>query len=194
MAKTNYLRALTALTAIAAAALVAVAFVAYSGAASAQGGNVNPPGDNNPTPPGGDPGNNPPPGGNPNEPNPNPPGGGAPTVVSTNPPDGATNVDPDASIKAKFSEKMKKSSINASTVRVDDTSCPGSDPNQPCPNPPAPEVSYNRKKTLKLIPGFVLQPNTEYRVTIDGGADGVKDKGGTSMAQDFNFRFTTGAG
>ena len=40
---------------------------------------------------------------------------GAPRVVSTVPPNGATGVDPNANIKAKFSEAMKARSINTST-------------------------------------------------------------------------------
>jgi hypothetical protein len=122
---------------------------------------------------------------------PDPPPGDSPTVISTFPTDGATNVDRDANIKAKFSEKMLKSTVNDGTVRVEQAvSGPGN------PDPPGGmTVKYNNKKKTAIVSqdrGFALQPNTEYRVTIEGGEEGVKDKAGNPMASDFTFTFTTG--
>jgi hypothetical protein len=43
-----------------------------------------------------------------------------------------------------------------------------------------------------------MNPNADYFVFVEGGGDGdmkaVKDKGGTPMASDYTFSFTTGTG
>jgi Bacterial Ig-like domain len=77
----------------------------------------------------------------------------------------------------------------------------------PCPNPIPATVSYNavtRDKTaFTLNPTSLLQPNTPYTAVVEGTADGdyevhpnaggaVKDSGGTAMATDYIWHFTTG--
>jgi methionine-rich copper-binding protein CopC len=115
---------------------------------------------------------------------------GAPTVVSTVPTSGATNVDPTANIKAKFSEAMKESSINTSTFYLLRVSCPAP--------PVAATVRYNADtKTAILDPTASLATNTEYTAVVEGTGDGdmkaLKDRGGTPLASDYTFSFTTGS-
>ena len=112
--------------------------------------------------------------------------GGSPTVISTSPKDGATNVDRDANIKAKFSEKMMKSSINGSTFVVQKSGLPI------CCG----DISYNKKKKTAIYnPNSSLEPLTQYTAIIEGAGDSdsfaVKDRAGNEMAQTFTWTFTT---
>jgi hypothetical protein len=57
-------------------------------------------------------------------------------------------------------------------------------------------VRYNADtKTAVLNPTEPLAPNTTYTATVEGTGDGdrvaVKDRGGTPMATDYTFSFTT---
>ena len=72
-----------------------------------------------------------------------------------------------------------------------------------CPTPIPATVSYNAgtntaipPNTAILNPSSTLQPNTPYTAVVEGTADGdyvaVKDTGGTPMATDYIFSFTTG--
>jgi hypothetical protein len=140
---------------------------------------------------------------------------GPPTVVSTVPTSGATNVDPTANIRAKFSEAMKERSINTTTFYLlqghftaanPPSSCtkppvpPSTTPVVgPCPAPVAATVRYNAdNRTAILNPTNPLLSGTEYTAVVEGTGDGdmkaVKDRGGTPMASDFIFSFTTGGG
>lgn len=132
---------------------------------------------------------------------------GTPTVVSTKPADGATNVDRDANIKVKFSEKMLKSSVGDPTVGLVQGNFDYDDLNydpETCPpticEPPsvALTTSYNaKKKSAKVNPTGRLAANTEYTVVVEGADDfdddAVKDKAGNEMARDHIWHFTTGA-
>ena len=137
---------------------------------------------------------------------------GPPTVVSTVPPTPAvttpptpppTGVDIDANIKAKFSEAMKARSINTSTFYLlpghftyEQLNCTASI----CPVLSArvdATVRYNDDtKTAVLNPTDPLASNTEYTAVVEGTGDGdmkaVKDRGGTPLATDYIFYFTTG--
>jgi hypothetical protein len=132
---------------------------------------------------------------------------GAPRVVRTVPPDGATGVDITANIKAKFSEAMKARSINESTFYLlqghfsydDINGCTGPGPLAvECPPVPvAATVRYNAEtRTAILDPTNPLLCSTEYTALVEGTGDGdmqaVKDRGGTPMATDYIFHFTTG--
>jgi Bacterial Ig-like domain len=127
----------------------------------------------------------------------------APRVVSTVPPNGTTGVALDANIKAKFSEAMKERSINTTTfylypghLTYDDLN--GCGPvGCRTPVPVAGTVRYNAdNKTAILDPTTALLCNTEYTALIEGTGDGdmvaFKDRGGTPMASDKIFYFTTG--
>jgi hypothetical protein len=66
----------------------------------------------------------------------------------------------------------------------------------PCPTPIPATVSYNAGTfTAILNPSSTLLPNTTYTAVVEGTADGdyvaVKDTGGTQMATDYIFHFTT---
>src|SRR5215216_2572978 len=66
----------------------------------------------------------------------------------------------------------------------------------PCPTPIPATVSYNAlTKTATLDPSSTLLPGTTYTAVVEGTADGdyvaVKDTGGTPMATDYIFHFTT---
>jgi Bacterial Ig-like domain len=133
---------------------------------------------------------------------------GPPTVVSTVPPTATpspTGVDPTANIKAKFSEAMKERSINTTTFYL----LPGGhftyaalNCTAECvalPPPVAATVRYNDDtKTAVLDPTAALAFNTRYTAVVEGTADGdmkaVKDRGGTPLATDYIFYFTTGGG
>jgi hypothetical protein len=133
---------------------------------------------------------------------------GAPSVVSTVPPNGATLVDRSANIKAKFSEAMKARSINTTTFYLlqghftaanPPLSCTTGTPpvTAACPAAITATVRYNDDtKTAILDPTNPLLCNTEYTAVAEGTGDGdmkaVKDRGGTPMASDYIFYFTTG--
>jgi hypothetical protein len=141
---------------------------------------------------------------------PPPPPGDIPTVIKTLPADNATNVDRDANIKAKLSEKMLKTTVNKNTVRLyeenltydnlnslDPPLCdPGPNPD-PGSNSQSAKVSYNAKKKLAVLnPEARLEAKTEYTALVDGAGDcdqlAAKDNGGTEMATDYIWHFTTG--
>jgi hypothetical protein len=142
-------------------------------------------------------------------------GAGAPTVVSTVPTSGATGADLTANIKAKFSEAMKVRSINTSTFYLLQGHFTAANPPSSCTTPPVPPsttpvtaacpapvaatVRYNADtKTAILNPTALLRHNTEYTAVVEGTGDGdmkaVKDRGGTPMATDYIFSFTTAGG
>jgi hypothetical protein len=123
---------------------------------------------------------------------------GPPTVVRTVPPADAMDVDPNANIKAKFSEAMKERSINTETFYLTVEGAPCAICLTTETRVPA-TVRYNDDtKTAILNPTSALQPNTEYTAVVEGTGDGdmkaVKDRGGTAMARDYTFSFTTGSG
>jgi Bacterial Ig-like domain len=121
-----------------------------------------------------------------------------------------TGVDPTANIKAKFSEAMKARSINTKTFYLlqghftaanPPSNCTTGTPlvTAACPAAITATVRYNADtKTAILDPTNPLVANTEYTAVIEGFGDGdhvaVKDRGGTPMARDYIFYFTTGGG
>ena len=144
----------------------------------------------------------------------------APTVVSTVPPTPVapalppTNVDGTANIKAKFSEAMKETSINTSTFYLLEGHFTAANPPASCTKPPVPPstipvtaacpaaiiatVRYNdATKTAVLDPTASLGSFKEYTAVVEGTGDGdmkaVKDRGGTPLAIDYIFYFTTGS-
>jgi Bacterial Ig-like domain len=121
-------------------------------------------------------------------------------------------VDPTANIKAKFSEAMKARSINTNTFYLLQGHFTAANPPASCTTPPVPPsttpvtaactaaipatVRYNDDtRTAILDPTSPLLLNTEYTAVIEGFGDGdhvaVKDRGGTPMAIDYIFYFTT---
>src|SRR5215213_8677903 len=141
------------------------------------------------------------------------------TVPSTTPP--PTGVDPNANITATFSEAMSTKSLGICNHCTSTSSSktfyllrgnftalsPTKNPPRfctntatgttaPCPDPIPATVSYNAgTNTAILNPSSTLLPNTTYTAVVEGTADGdkvaVKDTGGTPMATDYIFHFTT---
>ena len=135
---------------------------------------------------------------NPDEEPPPPPG--TPTVVKTTPADGRMGFDRDASIKARFSEKMKKSTVNRATFHIYWGNFTCEQVNSPS-NPPPPgfgtKVTYNDKKKIATLNPFVrLAAGTTYTVVVEGAGDddgfAVRDRAGSAMATGKIFHFTTG--
>lgn len=111
-----------------------------------------------------------------------------PLVVKTNPANEQTGVDRDANIRAKFLEKMDKSTINKKTIYLAEEGGSGVIPAK---------VSYNQKKKKVILdPKRRLKANTEYVATVEGARDGdehhVEDRDGISMQEDYVWSFTTG--
>src|SRR5215216_3733724 len=132
-----------------------------------------------------------------------------------------TGVDPNANITATFSEAMSTKSLGICNhctftsssktfylLRGNFTALsPTKNPPRfctntatgttaPCPTPIPATVSYNAgTNTATLNPSSTLVAGTTYTAVVEGTADGdfvaVKDTGGTPMATDYIFSFTT---
>src|SRR5215216_2589118 len=141
------------------------------------------------------------------------------TVPSTTPP--LTGVVTTANITATFSEAMSTKSLGICNHCTSTSSSktfyllrgnftalsPTKNPPRfctntatgttaPCPTPIPATVSYNAGTlTATLDPSSTLLPGTTYTAVVEGTADGdyvaVKDTGGTPMATDYIFHFTT---
>jgi len=102
-----------------------------------------------------------------------------PTVSSTNPVNGASAVPFNQKITATFSEAMNSSTITTATFTLmQGTSFVSG------------AVSYTGT-TATFSPSSNLTPNTTYTATI---TTGVKDAEGSSLANNYVWSFTTGAG
>src|SRR5215216_356185 len=138
---------------------------------------------------------------------------------TTTPP--PTGVDPNANITATFSEAMSTKSLGLRNHCTSTSSSktfyllrgnftalsPTKNPPRfctntatgttaPCPTPIPATVSYNAvTNTAILNPNSALAVGTTYTAVVEGTADGdfvaVKDTGGTPMATDYIFSFTT---
>ena len=76
----------------------------------------------------------------------------------------------DNNIKAKFSEKMLKSSINKGTVQLYEGNLTNEDPNPSLPV--LAKVNYIAKKKLAVLnPEPRLEPNTQYTAVVEGAGD-----------------------
>jgi Bacterial Ig-like domain len=97
---------------------------------------------------------------------------------------------------------LLKGQFTGSATKNPPRFCSTGTPPAPCPDPlpliPA-TVSYTAGTlTATLNPRDALLPNTTYTVVVEGANDGdfvaVKDTGGTPMASDYIFHFTTAGG
>ncbi len=137
------------------------------------------------------------------------------TVPSTTPP--LTGVVTTANITAEFSEAMSTKSLQICNhctftsssktfyLLPGNFTAPSEIKNPPrscntigrrCPDPIPATVSYNAGTlTATLNPTPTLVAGTTYTVVVEGTADGdfvaLKDTGGTPMATDYIFHFTT---
>jgi hypothetical protein len=101
----------------------------------------------------------------------------SPIVTSTDPVSNATGVVLNKTITATFNQAMDQSSITTSTFTVMQGT-----------TPIAGTVTY-AGSTASFKPDFALTSNTLYTATIKTG---VKNAGGTAMANDYVWNFTTG--
>jgi hypothetical protein len=106
-----------------------------------------------------------------------------PTVTFTSPANAATGVAINTKINATFSERMDPATITNVTFTLKETISNTA---------VAGTVSYSGVSAI-FTPTGNLAANTEYTVTIKGGANGVKDLAGNALASDYARSFTTGA-
>jgi len=106
-----------------------------------------------------------------------------PSVVSLTPGNTQTGVYRDTPVVCIFSEALKASTVNANTITLYNSS-----------NAIVPAtVAYNEFNfTATLVPTSSLSASATYRAVIKGGAGGVSDIAGNSLASDFTSSFTTG--
>ena len=134
----------------------------------------------------------------------------APTVDSFTTADGSAQLTTDSSIVVKFDEAINAATINASTVQLlnpDPNSIPGgccSTPGGWCSGCPL-LMGANTKvitaslkydpvaHTVTLTPDAPLSTSSIYTVVVLGGANGVKDLAGNSVATDTAQSFLTPA-
>ena len=99
-----------------------------------------------------------------------------PTVVSTSPVSNATGIALNASISAVFSANMQATTGSKLTLKQGDTNVAG--------------ASSQTGATISFQPTAELQANTVYTVTI---AKTAADEHGTTLSNDYTWKFTTGA-
>lgn len=103
-------------------------------------------------------------------------------VNSVTPSNGATAVAIDASISVRFNAPMNQTTLNSNTLLLQDTQG----------NSVAINISYDpTSMTATLTPQSPLTKGKTYIVTVKGGANGVSDQNGNTLASDFNSSFAT---
>jgi hypothetical protein len=112
-----------------------------------------------------------------------PPDNTPPTISNTSISPNATNVSVGANVTVTFSEGMNAATINGNTIQLHTLSG----------TLIATVVTYDSVTgAATLNPNANLQPETTYRVTVRGGANGVKDLSGNALSGDVTWTFTTG--
>src|SRR5215813_89780 len=105
-----------------------------------------------------------------------------PTVTSFSPVDGAIDVSLYANVTATFNEQIDSSTVNNSTVQLQDPSGALT---------PA-TVSYNSaSRAVTLDPTAPLAGGIKYTAVVKGGDAGIKDLAGNPLAADLTWSFTT---
>ncbi|MFL5300930.1 MAG: Ig-like domain-containing protein [Anaeromyxobacteraceae bacterium] len=118
----------------------------------------------------------------------------APALISTTPrtaslvnatvlPDGTTGVAINLKISVDFSTAMDPTTITAATFSL---AGPGTTP--------VPGTVTYAGLTATFQPAAPLAPATTFTATLTGGAAGVKDLAGNTLAADYAWSFTTGVG
>ncbi len=101
-----------------------------------------------------------------------------PTVASTSPSSGATGVGVGTTVIVTFSEEIQPSTVGSSTFLI--AGVGGA-------------VAANGTSAT-FIPSSPLTAGTTYTVTLKGGAGGIADLAGNSLAADVSFAFTVAGG
>jgi glucose/arabinose dehydrogenase len=106
------------------------------------------------------------------------------SVSSVSPANGATGVAPATNVTATFSSDLDQSTLNSSTMTLA----------QGATTVPA-ALSYNAvTRTATIDPASDLQAGLTYTVTVVGGASGVKDTSGNTLASSKIWSFTVASG
>ncbi|MFN8381824.1 MAG: sortase [Anaerolineales bacterium] len=106
----------------------------------------------------------------------------APTVTSVTPLNGASNIGLATTVTAAFSEGMAPLTITNATFELRDAS------NNLVPA----TVSYNAgTRTATLTPTSALTLSSSYTARVIGGASGVTDVAGNSLASNYTWTFST---
>ena len=106
-----------------------------------------------------------------------------PAVVSTYPTPDEVGVATSPSLTLLFNKNILPETLNASTFVLRD------DHNRTIPA----RLTYQPSThTATLIPSTALLPGRTYQATVSGGADGIRDSHGHSLAADRTWNFTTG--
>ncbi|HEX3996988.1 MAG TPA: DUF4082 domain-containing protein [Pirellulales bacterium] len=101
-------------------------------------------------------------------------------AVSAGP--GASGIAANAPLTIQFLETMNSSTINPSTLQLEDGSG----------NAVAATVSFDSATdTATLTPAAALAAGAQYTVVISGGSGGVADAGGTTLSSNITWSFTT---
>lgn len=108
----------------------------------------------------------------------------APTVTATNPTSNATSIALNSTVSVTFSKLVDPSTITSFFTLVQQSNG----------QPVAGSAVYDGNgPTLTFTPSVQLSPQTIYTATVKGGANGVKDLSGNTMANDQVWTFTTGS-
>ena len=106
-----------------------------------------------------------------------------PTVTATTPSDGSAGINAGSSATATFSEPMKASTITTSSFQLKNAGVVV----------PATVTYDSITKTAKLTPQSTLVYGASYSVTVKGGAGGVSDVAGNTLASSVTWSFTVEA-
>lgn len=108
----------------------------------------------------------------------------APSILSVAPANGATGVSNSVSVTATFSEKMKASTLTASTVELRNSA------NTLIPS----VVTYNATtRVVTLKPSAPLSAGGVFKATIKGGSSGAKDEANNPLPSNYTWSFTVAA-
>ncbi len=107
---------------------------------------------------------------------------GPPSVRNVMPADEATGVRPDTPIWASFNRAMDASSASSKNYYLHEIPAGVQIPAK---------VEFTNNNLCHLAPDTLLKSNTQYRVTLMPGPNGVKAKNGKPMTKAFTWTFTT---
>ena len=108
----------------------------------------------------------------------------APPVIATVlPADGTVDIEANTTVAAIFDEAIDPATVNETTVQLKDQD-----------NNIIDAAIVVTSNEIIVTPAEPLAPSTLYTVTLEGGAPGIEDLSGNSLAADFTWSFTTASG